>query len=177
MRSGLKAARRFALLAVGLVLTSGLVGCFGNSASCEQQSKLAAALATDPVFDHTAIAAQSSETYTNTPCEENSGGSLVTAGKRYALKQALTFEGLEDLSGQAADKARWQPIARIRPADPGSGGNAHVCFQSVGQERTRYLAFHAYGPDAANGGTAEPPRLFVEVSEADEEVEMCPAPG
>jgi hypothetical protein len=177
MSGNMTSVRRAALLLVGLILASGLVGCFGTSSSCERQEKLAATLATDPVFDKIAVPAQSSETYTDTPCEENSGGSLVTAGKRYVLEQALTFEALAGVAAQAADKERWKTIAHIRPTDPGSGGDAHVCFQSVGQERVRYLKFDATVATRTGGDIPEPPFLFAEVSQAEEEIEMCPTPG
>jgi hypothetical protein len=80
----------------------------------------------------------------------------------------MTFEDLRSLSARSADSTRWRPIAQIRPTDPGSGNGAHVCFQSITSVEPQYLSFHA---------TQSEPFLYVEVSQAEREVELCPAAG
>jgi hypothetical protein len=165
-----RAARLTRAVAV-LVLAAGLpAGCsLGTSRSCDEQQTLAATLAGDETFGRVSVTASSTDSYTSYPCQDNSGGSLVTAGRRYTLERPLTFDALRTLATKAADPARWQTIAQIRPEDPGSGGDAHVCYRATGGGQPQYLTFHAI--------EREPLLLYVEVSQAEDKVEMCPSPG
>jgi len=164
-------AGRTIVALIGLALSAGvLTACSaGTARSCDEQATLANALADDEVFSRISVSSRSTEEYTNYPCQDNSGGSLVTAGKRYGLQRSLTFEGLRDLATRSASSARWRPIAEIRPTDPGSGNDAHLCYRSATGEEPQYLRFHTT--------QSEPFYLYVEVSQAENEVEMCPKPG
>jgi hypothetical protein len=166
-----RAAARLAGTVAGLVVAAGLpAGCgVGSSLGCDEQQALAASMAGDDVFGRVSVTAGSAESYTSYPCQDNSGGSLVTAGRRYTLEQPLTFDALRTLATRATDPARWQTIAQIKPEDPGSGGDAHVCYSAAHSGKPQYLRFHAT--------EKAPVLLFVEVSQADDEVEMCASPG
>jgi hypothetical protein len=180
----MNAGRRIIAMVIGLAVPVGLMtGCgTGTSRSCDEQAALAATLAGDDVFRKMSTAARSAETYSTYPCKENSGGSVVTAGQQYVLDPPLSFEGLRQLSAQVTDPARWRTIAEISSDDPGSGGRVHVCYRSTTGEEPRYLTFHTgepatAGPSAAATATPTFSLLLVEVSQADEEIEMCPTAG
>jgi hypothetical protein len=162
-------AGRTGAAVTALALSAGLLtGCAaGTSRSCNEQAALANAFAHDELFNQISVSQQSIEAYVTYPCKENSGGSLVTAGKRYELDKPLTFEKLRTVSAGSAEATRWRPIAQLRPTDPGAGNDAHICFQSTTGKEPQYLTFHAT--------QSEPFFLYVEVSQAEREVEMCPA--
>ncbi len=134
--------------------------------TCDEQVALAAELARDNVFDRVSVPAQASDKYTNHPCSENSGGSLVTAGKRYTLKQPLSLADLSTLAAKSVEPTRWRQTAQMRPTDPGSGKTALLCFESPAGTKPQYLKFQST--------QSGPFFLYVEVSQAEDEVQMCP---
>ena len=115
----------------GVAIAVSLTTACGSETTltCDEQVALAGQLARDEVFGRVSVPAQASDKYTNHPCSENSGGSLVTAGERYTLKHPLSLYDLSALAAKSVEPTRWRQSAQIRPTDPGSGEAALLCFE------------------------------------------------
>jgi hypothetical protein len=157
----------FTGVAIAVSLTT---ACFSETTlSCDEQEALAGELANDQVFDRVSVPAKTSDKYTSHPCSENSGGSLVTAGERYTLQQPLSVDDLSTLAAKAVEPTRWRQTATIRPTDRGSGKAALLCFESSAGTQPQYLKL-----TSTHSG---PFFLYVEVSQAENAVQMCPTAG
>ena len=166
------------MVVVLILQASVLAGCEFRMdiRGCEEQQAIADELATDPALGSVDYGSTRFAPYANTPCTENSGGSMVTAGRRYMLTTPLGVAGLLRLGREAADTGQWSALAEIRPKERGSGGTAHVCYQAVTGGVHRYLRLHT-GSVASPSTSVSGPTfdvLYVEVSRSDDKVELCP---
>lgn len=165
-------------IAVALSLqASVLPGCGLGLAdrSCEEQLAVAGRLAEDPAFTVVDVNANVISRYKTTPCEENSGGSLITAGLHYEGTNPITADDLWALGRKAASTGEWEMIAEMRPSDPGMGGNAHACYQATSTNGVhRYLRLHTVAATTTPRAAAETfSAMYITVSQSESAVEVC----
>jgi hypothetical protein len=163
------------------VIAAAMLGaCRSTSASwsCAKQAEIAEHLASSELFTKMSVEASEVVEYSNYPCKEGSGGSVVTAGRRYAVIEPLTPESLRALGAAATASGDWRMIAELAPGAPGSGGDAHLCYQDIGVDTPTYLVFHAVGTPTSGPPGDDPrttsPSLYIELSKAKQAVEICP---
>jgi hypothetical protein len=157
-----------------------LKGCdagFG-SPDCQEQERVAKKLAAARELAEVSVAATSVASYEDYPCKEGSGGSTITAGKRFTLERSMSFDELRSLANAIAVSASWTRESEIAPSDPGSGGDAHICYVSINKDNETYLRFHAVDskesiPNADQPPSPPSPLLFIEISETGKDATLC----